>query len=392
MPPPPVEAPPPMPGDDAFGQLAAAGVPGAPCGVPLPCGYQEPPPPPAGLPPGFPPAGFPPGFPPGFPGPMDLDILLPGAEAPIAVMAPPLGPPPWRKPPQESSMAPPPKLPPWRVPSGEPAASDAGRAPQVCGASAAPAGALAKSSSLLAPESPSSLGREPVVANLGPLAAAPMPQVPESLSRLQQDAQAAPVGAFAKSSSPHAPDPLSRLERDPLAQLQDLSGGSSSSSSQPTKKRKVEASRVEGLARGQNIKNGGAVTVYAGYTAVTATAQQQQQQQQTDAATPVASHSATAVSEALPRQLPAGWEMRKSRSTGKVYYVNEKLGLSQFDPPAGSTVKAGRQKKQRPSYSKQEQSATAGDRNGMLGLRRATEKKSGTWAKWQATSAALNDD
>eukprot|EP00933_Yihiella_yeosuensis_P030790 TRINITY_DN24362_c0_g1_i3.p1 TRINITY_DN24362_c0_g1~~TRINITY_DN24362_c0_g1_i3.p1 ORF type:complete len:265 (+),score=88.76 TRINITY_DN24362_c0_g1_i3:73-795(+) len=36
--------------------------------------------------------------------------------------------------------------------------------------------------------------------------------------------------------------------------------------------------------------------------------------------------------EANP-ELPKGWEMRKSKSTGKRYFVNEKLGKTQWTPP-----------------------------------------------------------
>jgi len=41
-----------------------------------------------------------------------------------------------------------------------------------------------------------------------------------------------------------------------------------------------------------------------------------------------------------------GWEMRTSRSTGQVYYVNKQLGLSQFEPPPGFNgyLSAGREK------------------------------------------------
>lgn len=51
--------------------------------------------------------------------------------------------------------------------------------------------------------------------------------------------------------------------------------------------------------------------------------------------------AATAAAEraqALPNQLPDGWEMKHSRSSGKVYYVNEKLNKTQWDPPAGFKV------------------------------------------------------
>merc|ERR1712190_525629 len=34
-----------------------------------------------------------------------------------------------------------------------------------------------------------------------------------------------------------------------------------------------------------------------------------------------------------PCQLPPGWEMKTSRTTGKIYYANEKFKISQFERP-----------------------------------------------------------
>uniref|UniRef100_M4BMB8 Myosin motor domain-containing protein n=1 Tax=Hyaloperonospora arabidopsidis (strain Emoy2) TaxID=559515 RepID=M4BMB8_HYAAE len=45
--------------------------------------------------------------------------------------------------------------------------------------------------------------------------------------------------------------------------------------------------------------------------------------------------------DALPEvSLPVGWEAKVSRSTGRVYYVNRKLGKSQFERPTLASVKA----------------------------------------------------
>merc|ERR1712039_650502 len=122
---------------------------------------------------------------------------------------------------------------------------------------------------------------------------------------------------------------------------------------------------------------GGSVTIYDGYSAVSAgpqkvqnpaqaVLQQQLQQQQQAAPDP---NSSIPGREALSRQLPDGWEMKKSRSTGKVYYVNEKLGVSQFEPPQGSTVKAETKKKTKvATKSKDAPGAIATDKNGVMGL------------------------
>merc|ERR1712048_57912 len=102
--------------------------------------------------------------------------------------------------------------------------------------------------------------------------------------------------------------------------------------------------------------------------------------------------SGIAGTEALPRQPPEGWEMKKSRSTGKVYYVNEKLGKSQFEPPAGSSIKAAPQKKHRTSLrTKETPDAQVTDKAGLAGLIRANDQsKVGKWQKWQKTSRLLN--
>ncbi|KAG2827142.1 hypothetical protein PC112_g8968 [Phytophthora cactorum] len=45
--------------------------------------------------------------------------------------------------------------------------------------------------------------------------------------------------------------------------------------------------------------------------------------------------------DALPEvSLPVGWEAKVSRSTGRVYYVNRKLGKSQFERPTLASLKA----------------------------------------------------
>merc|ERR1711972_631519 len=36
--------------------------------------------------------------------------------------------------------------------------------------------------------------------------------------------------------------------------------------------------------------------------------------------------------------LPEGWEVRKSRTTGRVYFANVKLGKSQFVPPSSAPI------------------------------------------------------
>lgn len=155
----------------------------------------------------------------------------------------------------------------------------------------------------------------------------------------------------------------------------------------PVKKRKTG---VDGLASAKNIKSvGGSVTIYTGYSAVSsapqktapdaaqAVLQEQIKQQQ-------ATQNASAPGrEGLSRQLPEGWEMKKSRSTGKVYYINEKLGTSQFEPPQGSTVKVEAKKKQKTVSRKTDApQAIATDKAAVFGVVRAGSASKGRWAKW----------
>merc|ERR1712176_1736563 len=101
--------------------------------------------------------------------------------------------------------------------------------------------------------------------------------------------------------------------------------------------------------------------------------------------------SAIAGTEALPRQLPDGWEMKKSRSTGKVYYVNEKLGVSQFEPPQGSTVKAETKKKTKVATRKPDApQAIATDKAAVFGVVRAGTANKGRFAKWNRCNALVH--
>ncbi|GLE06274.1 hypothetical protein PINS_up015521 [Pythium insidiosum] len=52
--------------------------------------------------------------------------------------------------------------------------------------------------------------------------------------------------------------------------------------------------------------------------------------------------------DALPEvSLPPGWEAKVSRSTGRVYYVNRKLGKSQFERPTIASLKAQKMARQK---------------------------------------------
>uniref|UniRef100_K3X4B5 Myosin motor domain-containing protein n=1 Tax=Globisporangium ultimum (strain ATCC 200006 / CBS 805.95 / DAOM BR144) TaxID=431595 RepID=K3X4B5_GLOUD len=54
--------------------------------------------------------------------------------------------------------------------------------------------------------------------------------------------------------------------------------------------------------------------------------------------------------DALPEvSLPVGWEAKVSRSTGRVYYVNRKLGKSQFERPTLASLKAQKLARQKSS-------------------------------------------
>lgn len=149
---------------------------------------------------------------------------------------------------------------------------------------------------------------------------------------------------------------------------------------------------VEGLDSGQRIKHGGSVTVYTGYSAITAEVAREEA-----SATQVTPRQAQAQgvvgTEALPRQLPEGWEMRRSKSTSKVYYVNEKLGKTQWEPPAGSSLKAAPSAKRRKTSRGQDApDAQATSMNGIVGLVRATEQKTSKWQKWQQCAKVIDED
>lgn len=168
--------------------------------------------------------------------------------------------------------------------------------------------------------------------------------------------------------------------------------GSSSSGSATKRKR-----GVDGLASNKNIQQGGSVTIYSGYEAVTGSFGPAAKAKAAAPAPSFASASSSAPSsiqghEALPRQLPEGWEMKKSRTTGKVYYVNEKLGKSQFEPPMGSTVKAAPQKKKQKTStrSKDVPDAQVTSMNGVMGVVRATDQNAARWQKWQKCSRIVN--
>lgn len=56
--------------------------------------------------------------------------------------------------------------------------------------------------------------------------------------------------------------------------------------------------------------------------------------------------------DALPEvSLPVGWEAKVSRSTGRVYYVNRKLGKSQFERPTLASLKAQKLARQKSNSS-----------------------------------------
>lgn len=287
--------------------------------------------PPPGVPLQGPPSGLPPGLPPGFP---------------------PMGMPPGMPPPFMG--APPPGFPPGFPSPGLPP-------PQVRLA-AVPSGFTCPS---LTPAMTSSPGH--VSTSVGP-------SPPEMDSFEHHFEVKAPPGSPPRS---FAPPPVN------------ISKDSSSTANEAPRKR---PRGVEGLASSKNIKSGGAVTVYSGYDAVSTAPQKAATAGATSSnAKPAQTVAVTNGAPGLPR-LPDGWEMKKSRSTGKTYYVNEKLGLSQFDPPPGSGVKDdAKKKKQKVSTkSKDIPDAQITDRAGVLGVVRASEQKMGRWQKWQKCSAILN--
>jgi len=155
--------------------------------------------------------------------------------------------------------------------------------------------------------------------------------------------------------------------------------------------KKRRRSTVEGLASTKAIKGGGTVTVYDGYSPMTTASQAPRAADKPPEKSAPSKHQHA--TEALPRRLPEGWEMKRSRTSGRVYFVNESLGKSQFEPPAGAAMAAASSKKKKVSTrAKDCPDAQVTDKNGVMGLIRATEKKTGRWAKWQMCSRALQDE
>jgi len=215
-----------------------------------------------------------------------------------------------------------------------------------------------------------------------PLMGMPPPGFPPGMGPVSS--AGGPLGGSKPSDGPLGPGPSESLP----AQAPPGSPPKGPAAKPEVKKRKKG---VEGLASNKSIKTGGAVTVYSGYDAMTLAPKEKPAAEKPAAPTQVTGPAA--VTQALQRQLPDGWEMRKSRSTGKIYYVNEKLGKSQFEPPAGSTIdkKVDPKKKKAATRSKEIPDAQFSDRGGMMGMMRATEQKKGRWAKWQKCNELLNE-
>eukprot|EP00747_Dinoflagellata_sp_TGD_P165414 gnl/TRDRNA2_/TRDRNA2_186647_c0_seq1.p1 gnl/TRDRNA2_/TRDRNA2_186647_c0~~gnl/TRDRNA2_/TRDRNA2_186647_c0_seq1.p1 ORF type:complete len:376 (-),score=76.21 gnl/TRDRNA2_/TRDRNA2_186647_c0_seq1:89-1216(-) len=329
--------------------MASLRPPGPPPGPPvatgdnLDLGSMQPPGPPPGLPPGFP-LQAPPGPP----------SWLPAGPGP------PPGPPP--------PMAEIPPGPPLGMPPGFDGADPVGLAPP-SGYPPAPEGP------------PPGLGYPPAPPGPPPAAGAEMPPL-----------SALPIGMPPLT----APTPAPAMPVDPrLARLGMLGKIASSDDAGEDRKRRRA---VEGLASNKSIKSGGKVTIYNGYSAVTTQPQQAEQKKEpvvqpaAPAQVQAPASVTTQIPQALQRQLPEGWEMKQSRSTGRVYYVNEKLGKSQFEPPAGSSVKADSTKKKKSASlrSKDIPDAQTSDMNGVVGMMRANEQKVGKWQKWQRTCREIH--
>jgi len=146
------------------------------------------------------------------------------------------------------------------------------------------------------------------------------------------------------------------------------------------KKKRPAPNVIEGLAPNKKIAMDapGAVTVYDGLTTVSLVPKRQQKEH--DVAAPIRGArtgsapiptSASIAKDALQRDLPKGWEMRKSRSTGKVYYVNLTTKESTFDRPSGAKPVVKKKLSKKEIEEKQ------------------TKRK---WNNWQKTSVLLNKD
>jgi len=344
---------------------------------------MRPPGPPPGLPPGFPMLQPPPGPPEELSGPL------------TSMQHVPPGPPPGM-PPMDQGLMQPPGPPPGLPPGFASFAELPPRFSQIPD-SVPPAGFPPGFTPFGPPGPPPN--PQPLPAFDGPQAAAELAALlgscaPNNVGVISASPSARPPGLQAKAGPPIGPPPPGPPppECTAVSSLAFTGTGFASSSTasvgEPDLKRRRNA--VEGLASNRNIKSGGAVTVYTGYSAVTAAPAPKD-----DGPVHKESRSVPAPAvhgmEALPRQLPEGWEMKKSRTTGRVYYVNEKLGKSQFDPPAGSTLKATAHKKQRASLrSKETVDAQATDKAGLMGLVRAQDVRANKWQKWQRNSAIIN--
>lgn len=233
-------------------------------------------------------------------------------------------------------------------------------------------------------------GGEPVFGPSGPIGAGP----PEGPGRPEFFT----ASGIAIGPPPSEPPPPTR---QPL-----VTGWQPAAPTESDRKRK--RGRADGLASNKNIKGGGSVTVYNGYDSQTTAAVASSARKASSSSAPtvaaavaaaaapnftVAFASSSQGQEALPRQLPEGWEMKKSRSTGKVYYINEKIGKSQFDPPQGSTVKATSPQKKKQKASNRPKDiagATMTSMNGVTGVVRAKDQNANRWAKWQKCSQVVN--
>lgn len=233
-------------------------------------------------------------------------------------------------------------------------------------------------------------GSEPVFGPSGPMGAGP----PEGPGR----PEFVTASGIAIGPPPSEPPPPTRQPME--------TGWQPAAASEADRKRK--RGRTDGLASNKNIKGGGSVTVYNGYESQTTAAVAGSTRKASSSSAPAVAAAVAAAAapnfarasssqgqEALPRQLPEGWEMKKSRSTGKVYYINEKLGKSQFDPPQGSTVKAvSPQKKKQKSVHRPKDvaGATMTSMNGVTGVVRAKDQNANRWAKWQKCSQVVNTE
>jgi len=352
-------------------------------------------------------------------GPLSGPLGLKGFLSEVRFKAPPPGPPP------DMAMGPPPGFPPPGLPppefvdgglamQGPAGPPGSGIAPMMQGPMMGPLGPDGFPPPLdLPPGMPPSLGLPPGFPPLadgpaGPGGPMPTPGIRPSMLPLPDAAGPGRPGSdsamelAAVLSSQLRPDAIGPPPIGPPPSGPPPAGTAPSAGPEQERKRKRG---VEGLASSKNIKSGGTVTIYSGYAAMTTAPPSGPAPKASAPAAPAASAGSRKAEgsqvtvngiqgkEALQRQLPEGWEIKISKSTGKVYYVNEKLGKTQWEPPAGSSVKAAPQKKQKVSKrTKDNPDAQATDRNGVMGLVRATEAKTARWQKWNRASRVINEE